>query len=70
MKAGEFRSVLEGAVSGEMAAFEALVELYDHLICKYSRIRGGIDADLRQHLLVHVLLHIHEFQVEYQAEEK
>lgn len=49
MTDAEFRKVLEGAVAGKHSDLEMLLELYQPLINKYSKINGVLDEDLRQY---------------------
>lgn len=64
MTSADFRLTLERAMSGDQDALEELLLLYKPLIDKHSRIQGVIDEDLRQHLLLYILLHIHEFPID------
>lgn len=57
----EFRKVLEGAVAGKHGDLETLLELYEPLITKYSKINGVLDEDLRQYQLIHIALNISKF---------
>ena len=63
MTAERFRCLLEGAVFRDMDSLEEIIDLYDPLIDKMSRIDGKIDEDLRQHLLLHIALHISRFEI-------
>ncbi len=63
MTANEFRNLLEGAISRDMDSLEELISLYSPLIDKMSRVNGQIDEDLRQHLLLHIALHISRFRI-------
>lgn len=57
----EFRKVLEGAVAGKHSDLEMLLELYQPLIDKYSKINGVLDEDLRQYQMIHIALNISKF---------
>ncbi len=64
MASEDFRLTLKQAMSGDQDALEELLLLYKPLIDRHSRIHGVIDEDLRQHLLLYILLHIHEFPID------
>lgn len=61
LSAEEFRKVLEGAVAGKHSDLEKLLELYEPLITKYSKVNGKLDEDLRQYQLIHIALNISKF---------
>ena len=61
LSAEEFRKVLEGAVAGKHIDLEKLLELYEPLINKYSKVNGKLDEDLRQYQLMHIALSISKF---------
>ena len=57
----EFRDMLEGAVAGKHKDLETLLELYMPLINHYSMLNGKLDEDLRQYLMIHIVLSISKF---------
>ena len=61
MNKGEFRSILIGAVSGNHEDLEKILELYMPLIEKNSYLNGNIDEDLKQYLMIHIVLQIGKF---------
>lgn len=63
MNAHEFRDTLERALSGDRMALEAILLLYMPLISRYSRIDGELDEDLRQYILLHIIMKIGEFKI-------
>lgn len=63
MKPEEFREILQSAVEGSHEGLEALLELYEPLINKHSRINGRLDEDLRQYILIHIALNISKFRL-------
>ena len=63
MNAHEFRDTLERALSGDRTALEAILLLYMQLISRYSRIVGELDEDLRQYILLHIIMKIGEFKI-------
>lgn len=63
MNAHEFRDTLERALSGDRTALEAILLLYMPLISRYSRIDGELDEDLRQYILLHIIMKIGEFKI-------
>ncbi len=63
MTSDDFRRLLQRAVSRDLDALEEILNLYEPLIDRFSRINGQMDEDLRQHLLLHIALHISRFQI-------
>ena len=59
----EFKRMIMGAKNGEILAIEALLEMYEPLINKYSYIKGIFDADLKQVLMLRVLQQLDKFQI-------
>lgn len=58
-----FETVLKAAVSGDMAAIEKILKIYDPLITNSSIIKGEIDEDLKQEIVLHILKNISKFSV-------
>ncbi len=63
MNSHEFRDTLERALSGDRTALETILLLYMPLINRYSRIDGELDEDLRQYILLHIIMKIGEFKI-------
>lgn len=63
MKPEEFRAILQAAVAGSHEALEKILELYEPLINKHSRINGKMDEDLKQYILIHIALNISKFDI-------
>ena len=63
MNTREFRDTLERALSGDHTALETILLLYMPLINRYSRIDGELDEDLRQYILLHIIMKIVEFKI-------
>lgn len=63
MNSHEFRDTLERALSGDRTALETILLLYMPLINRYSRIDGELDEDLRQYILLHIIIKIGEFKI-------
>ena len=63
MNAHEFRDTLERALSGDRTALDTILLLYMPLINRYSRIDGELDEDLRQYILLHIIMKIGEFKI-------
>lgn len=63
MNGHEFRDTLERALSGDRTALETILLLYMPLINRYSRIDGELDEDLRQYILLHIIMKIGEFKI-------
>ncbi|NBJ90188.1 helix-turn-helix domain-containing protein [Acutalibacter sp. 1XD8-36] len=59
----DFHDLLQRAVSKDIDALEQILELYTPLFDRYSRVDGHIDEDLRQHLLIHIAVHISDFKI-------
>ncbi len=59
----EFKRMIIGAKDGEIMAIEALLEMYEPLINKYSYINGIFDVDLKQVLMLRVLQQLNKFQI-------
>lgn len=59
----QFRSLLEKAISGDNSAVEKILELYTPLIKGTSYIKGKVDEDLRQYILIHIIKKISKFKV-------
>lgn len=63
MDAEQFRLLLEKAVSGNNSAIEKILKLYTPLIKGASYIKGKIDKDLHQYILLHIIKKISKFKV-------
>lgn len=61
VSAEEFRKALEGAIAGQKNDIETIIDLYLPLINRFSVINGVIDEDLRQDLMIHVVLNLSKF---------
>lgn len=61
MSKEEFRSILIGAVSGNHKDLEKILELYMPMIEKNSYLNGNLDEDLKQYLMIHIVLQIGKF---------
>lgn len=61
LSAEEFRKVLESAIAGKKTDIETIIDLYLPLINRFSVINGVIDKDLRQDLMIHVVLNLSKF---------
>ena len=57
----DFESILNGAIQGDLKAFECLLDSYQPLIRKYSYVNGRFDEDLYQQLIFRVLTQIRKF---------
>lgn len=64
MNKNEFKRILYGSIDGNEEYFEKLIELYEPLIKKYSKINGAYDEDLNQFLLIQIALNIPKFPIE------
>ena len=54
MKNACFETILKAAVSGNMAAIEEILNMYDPLITNSSMIHGKPDEDLKQEITLHI----------------
>lgn len=61
MRPEDFSQILQGAVAGHHDDLEQILELYMPLINKYSYWNGKLDEDLRQYILIHIVLNISRF---------
>lgn len=61
MSKEEFRSILTGAMAGCHAELEKILELYMPMIEKNSYLNGNLDEDLKQYLMIHIVLQIGKF---------
>lgn len=59
----KFRSTLTGAMAGCHDNLEQILELYMPLIDKYSYVNGRLDEDLKQYLMIHIVLQIGKFPI-------
>ncbi len=59
----KFRELLLGAVAGSHTDLEAIMELYEPLIHKYSYIDGRYDEDLHQYIMIRIALNISKFSI-------
>lgn len=59
----EFRHLLEKAINGDSDALERLLAVYMPLINRLSRYAGWLDEDCRQYIMIHIALHISEFNI-------
>jgi hypothetical protein len=63
MESRYFSEVLASAIAGDNDAVEALLLRYLPLISRQSVIRGNLDEDLRQYILMHVTEKIKRFVI-------
>ena len=65
MNASEFRELLIRAISGDKKAIEEILCMYMPLINQYSVVDGRVDQDLKQSIMLHIILSIRRFRLEY-----
>lgn len=65
MNANEFRELLICAIAGEQKAIEEILCMYMPLINQYSVVDGRVDQDLKQSIMLHIILSIRRFRLEY-----
>lgn len=63
MNKERFYELLHSATTGDKESIEKIIELYMPLIDRNSFIRGKLDEDLRQYLILKVYMSITKFQV-------
>lgn len=63
MTPDEFRKDLEQAVNGNMCGLEAVLRLYMPMIDRYSRVNGVLDEDLRQYIMLKIVMTISKFEI-------
>ena len=56
-----FSEVLHDARAGDPVAVEALLSRYSPLINRHSIVNGEVDEDMRQYILMRVILQIPRF---------
>ena len=61
MESRPFSKVLRDAVSGDPDSVEAILSRYMPLFNKQSMDGGGIDEDLRQYIIMRVIMQIPKF---------
>lgn len=66
MESEEFRVILTQAISGNKDSIEKLIKLYEPMITKCSYIKGKIDQDLKQYLMLHIVKNIAKFDLSFQ----
>lgn len=59
----EFRTALTKAVAGDTEALADIVELYMPLIEHYSIVKGCLDEDLRQEILIEIFKSISRYKI-------
>lgn len=63
MSKEKFRVCLSKAISGDTEALADIIELYMPLIEHYSIVKGCLDKDLRQEILIEILKSIARFKI-------
>ena len=58
-----FETLLKAAVSGDLAAIEKILKIYDPLITNSSIVKGKMDEDLKQEIILHILKNIKKFKI-------
>ena len=61
MDSRKFSEVLLAAMTGEHDAVEAILSRYMPLISKESVLGGGVDEDLRQYILMRIVMQLPNF---------
>ena len=65
MKNIDFENTLKAAVSGDMAAIEKIIKMYEPLINNSSVVNGKFDEDLKQELILHIIQNINKFDMTF-----
>ena len=63
MNKDEFRRVLTGAMAGCQEDLEQILQLYMPLINRNSYVKGRLDEDLKQCLMIHIVQQIGKFPI-------
>ena len=63
MVSRNFSEVLKAAVNGDPDAVEAIIQRYLPLIESRSRINGELDEDLRQYIMMRIIIQIPRFTI-------
>jgi DNA-directed RNA polymerase specialized sigma subunit len=59
----EFSDLLQGAIAGNQGDIEKLLQMYTPLINRTSFIRGKLDEDLRQYIMMHIIKNLSKFKI-------
>ena len=63
MRKNEFENMLTGVINGDEESFEKLILMYEPLINSSSLVKGKLDEDLKQHILIQIALNISKFRI-------
>jgi len=61
MEQEEFKEILQRAIAGNHSDIEKLLKMYSPLINSSSFIRGKLDEDLRQYILLCIVKNLSKF---------
>ena len=65
MESRKLSEVLRAAVAEEPDAMEAIIAKYMPLVNRHSTIGGKLDEDMRQYILMRVVMQIPRFDPDY-----
>lgn len=63
MEKRDFSVILASAISGNEADIEYILKMYAPLIDRNSYLKGQLDEDLRQYILMHIVKNISKFKI-------
>ena len=63
MEKNDFKRILTGAAAGREKDTEKILEMYMPLIDKLSYVEGRLDEDLKQCLMLHIIMNIGKFSL-------
>jgi hypothetical protein len=59
----EFRDILQGAIAGNHNDIEKLLQIYSPLLNSNSLIKGKLDEDLRQCIVLRIIKCLSKFNI-------
>lgn len=63
MTVQEFKKLIIEATSGKKEYIDIILQIYAPLINRYSYLKGKMDEDLKQYILMHIIKNISKFKI-------
>lgn len=63
MNSDNFKIILQKAILGSRTDIDKILKIYTPLINNSSYIKGKLDEDLRQYILMHIIKNIAKFKI-------
>lgn len=63
MNSNNFKIILQKAILGSRTDIDQILKIYTPLINNSSYIKGKLDEDLRQYILMHIIKNIAKFKI-------